>query len=185
MWILYHDGAAYLKTDGRGLVTAFGAFMEAHPVGHYTVYTNGVFDMTLYEPHSGVIPFSGYRRDLSTWQFVFGSSTSVIRRVANPGALAGVWRGTIGPYTNVYLGVRSDGFIPVVSNLAADLSVGSVYADGSNTVAGFFWTGADVTSAWNRVHITGVLTGGTNIFGDYELDWDLGWITAGVNLKKP
>lgn len=28
------------------------------------------------------------------------------------------------------------------------------------------------------------LTGGTNLFGDYLLDWEFGWLTAGVNMRR-
>lgn len=187
VWMVYHldDGrteANYLKCDGRGLVTAMGTFMEGHPIGHYTVHTNGTFDMVLYEMHSDVISLSGHRRDAQTWEYVYEGLTDVIRRVASPDALAGAWRGTIGPYTNVYLGIRPDGYIPVISNLI-DVSTGSAYVDASN-VSAFFWTGADVTNGWDRFMINATLIGTTNILGDYMLDSEDDWVTAGVNLRK-
>ena len=38
--------------------------------------------------------------------------------------------------------------------------------------------------SFDRIQISGVLVGGTNILGDYTLDWDQDWVTNGVNFKR-
>lgn len=184
VWVIYHpDGPSLLKADGRGLVTEFGANDRA-PSGMYLVQTNGQFEMTLFDAEERII-LAGNRLDALSWQFVYATVTGRLFKVENPGALAGVWRGTIGPYTNVVLQIRDDGFIPVISNLI-DVASGVAYADRSNTVVAAIYTGADkCSSPWNRIWIRGIRTSTTNILGDYELDWESGWITAGVHLRRP
>lgn len=183
IWMAYHpEGYVHLKMDGHGVVNEFGA-TERSPVGYYTVQSNGAYQMTICDSDDLVL-LNGQCLSSHTWSFVYQTFTGVFRKVAQPGALAGIWKGTISPYTNVILHIRSDGFIPVVSNLI-DVTSGSAYVDDSNHVAMALFTGADrCMSDWARVDIRGLRINTTNILGDYDLDWDLGWITGVVHLQR-
>lgn len=184
LWMIYHaNGFTHLRADGAGLLHEFGATRRS-PVGEYSVQTNGAFTAVIFDNDAPIL-ISGQCVGPHTWRYVYQTSTGVIRRIANPGALAGTWRGTIGPYTNVILLVRSNGTMPIVSNLI-DVASGCAYADESNNVTMAIFTGADpCTSVWARVDIRGTLINATNIIGDYDLDWSSGWITAGVHLRRP
>lgn len=183
-WLIYSpDDIAIMRLDGQGQIQMFSAFTPAHPAGYYHVNSNGLMDAYVYDSDE-VIHFSAVIISPTILQYSYMGSTGQMHKVVNPAALQGTWRGSIGPYTNVIIPVRGDGYAPGISNLIGVAS-GVMYMDISNAVAGAIWTGADCNDGWNSLEIRGVMLNPTNIFGDYMLDSDSGWITAGVNLKKP
>jgi len=182
-WIVYHEGEpSIVKFDGKGLITMFGAFTDGNPAGHYNVAPNGTYAATVYDSEE-VIRFSGSFIHEQTINYVYLNITGLIHKVMHPDALEGTWRGSIGPYTNVVIQVRPDGFAPGISNLI-DVATGSFYVDNSNRVAGAIFTGAGPEDDWNCLAIYATRITTTNIFGDYELDTEFGYFTAGVNLTR-
>ena len=187
VWV-FEDVPSSFETDGDGGVMNLGAYYYCNPAGTYRVHTNGMVDMTIYQnKNDGTaiqrLTLQGPLLDANTWQFVIPDMTGLATRVQNTGALAGNWRGTIGPYTAVNMMIESNGYAFVVSNLAGN-ATGSAYMFGTNRVTGFFVTEMSRSSSWNQVHIRGVVNGGTNIVGDYELDEPTYWYTNTVNLTR-
>ena len=183
------DVGASLKTDGAGTVTYVGGFNFRNPAGTYSVDSNGVVSMIIYQTkddnsaiQSMTIP--GPLLDASTWQCTIAGVTGLGTRVQNTGALAGRWTGAVGSYSGVNMTVDSNGYAFAVSNLAG-YATGSAYAFRTNKITAFFVTQLARTNRWNQVALRGVVLGGTNIVGDYELDEGGNvWYTNTVNLIR-
>jgi hypothetical protein len=166
-WIA-NDGSqpAYLIFDGNGNVNELGAAIDSlHPVGSDSISPSGAVSFRL-NLIVGTASATGQMLNDSSFT-VYDTIVSVhlaqhiyVCKVSNPGALSGVWSGTVydssSNYTRtIQLTVNGSGTITTATGIP--LTTGRIFAS-RDSFAGYI-TSTDDSCAYKAIQIWGVVSG--------------------------